>query len=836
MPIALKRETYGPTRSPAAASTRETANDAVVAGRLPEFLTPPEFPRGGALALIDRLMTTVAPLRRRFVLTCVSSSVACAVTAFVVATFVVATFAVATFAGAQAVIPAPSTQANAARPTLRASTLRGAIRIDGVLDEADWATADSIADLTQIEPVEGARATGRTVVRILVSKDALVIGIRADISDSIGLVSFARERDAVLTNEDHVKIVLDTYRDGRTGYVFAINPNGARYDALVSGQGESENANWDAAWESATTRTTTGWSAEIRIPVRSILFKPGLTSWGLNVQRRVQRLLETDRWASPRRDYKVTQTFRAGELTGIPEFSLGIGLSVRPSITAGGGVAAVGAGVSTNRDLSLDATQLIGANTLASLTVNTDFAETEIDTRRTNLTRFPLVFPEKRTFFLQGADIFDFGLGTSDDVRPFFSRRVGLLDGTEVPIVVGGKVNGRAHGTNYGALLVKTGDVTRAGDSVATQGSAVGVLRLKQNVLRESSVGLLGTFGDPRGRAGSFTGGVDATYQTSRFRGDKNFLVGAWALANGRQGLTGRRAAFGGQIDYPNDLWDVAANYKYLGDGFDPSLGFVPRPGVQIANFNAVYQPRPQHPIAGLHVRQIFNEFEARGVADLTGKWESYRVFMAPVNWRLESGDRFEFNVVPTGEQLVEPFEIATGVVIPAGTYHWQRYRIEGGFAAKRRLSAQATWWFGDFYSGKLDELSLTAAWKPSALFIMELNATRNIGRLSQGNFTQNLIGTRVRVNVSPDLQINGYLQYDDESDRFGSNTRLRWTFSPLGDLFIVYNHNLRHDIDPVTGLPIATGAQFDPTRRADRRWGFSSNQLLLKLQYAFRR
>ena len=747
------------------------------------------------------------------------------------------------FGVAVSLLVAPKTRAQssapvvvAARPTLRASTQRGDIRIDGVLDESDWTAADSIADLTQIEPVEGARATGRTIVRVLVSNDALVIGIRAEAGDSAGLVSFARERDPVLTNEDHVKIVLDTYRDGRTGYVFAINPNGARYDALVSGQGESENANWDAAWESAATRSATGWSAEIRIPVRSILFKPGLTSWGLNVQRRVQRHLETDRWASPERDYKVTQTFRAGELSQIPAFALGIGLSVRPSITAGAGIPATGARVRRNGDLSLDATQLIGANTLASLTVNTDFAETEIDTRRTNLTRFPLVFPEKRTFFLQGADIFDFGIGTGDDVRPFFSRRIGLLDGSEVPIIVGGKVNGRARGANYGAVVLQTGDVTLAGDSVVTRGSSVGVLRLKQNVFRESTIGLLGTFGDPRGRSGSFTAGSDFTYQTSRFRGDKNFLAGAWGLASGRENLSGRHAAFGVQIDYPNDLWDVATNYKYLGDGFDPSLGFVPRPGVQIANFNVVYQPRPRRRIAGMRVRQMFHEFEARGVADLRGQWESYRVFTAPVNWRLESGDRFEFNVVPVGEQLVAPFEIASNVTIPVGTYHWRRYRLEAGLAQKRRFSGQAAWWFGNFYSGRLDEFSLTAAWKPTSLFIMELNATRNVGRLAEGRFTQDLVGTRVRVNVSPNLQVNSYLQYDNESDRFGSNTRLRWTFSPLGDLFVVYNHNLRHDIDPLTGLPIATGLPTDPTQRLDRRWGFANNQLLVKLQYAIRR
>lgn len=722
-----------------------------------------------------------------------------------------------------------------ARPQLRVAALRGALRMDGVLDEPAWSGADSITDLLQIEPREGIAASARTVVRVLVTDDAIIFGIRADVSDSSRIVSFSRQRDAVLTNEDHVKLVLDTYRDGRSGYVFAINPDGARYDALVAEQGESENANWDAVWECATARTATGWSAEVRIPVASLLFKPGLTTWGLNVQRRAQREQETDRWASPERDYKVTQTFRAGDLTAVPAFRLGMGLSVRPSFTAGAGVPARGAGIASARDLSLDATQLIGANTLASLTVNTDFAETEIDTRRTNLTRFPLVFPEKRTFFLQGADIFDFGLGLGNDVRPFFSRRIGLLNGNEVPLRAGGKISGRARSTNFGALVVQTGDVLLPGALSSAGESTVGALRVKQNVFRESSVGMIATVGDPLGRSGAWTAGSDVNYQTSRFRGDKNFLVGAWGMAAGRNALTGDRVAYGARIAYPNDLWDVSTSYKHLGTEFDPSLGFVPRPGVQIAEFNLVWQPRPQRPIVGLQVRQMFHEFLTTVVTNPDGRWESYRVFTAPVNWRLESGDRVELNVVATGERLVAPFEIASGVVIPAGSYHWKRYRAEAGLAAKRRLSGQATWWFGDFYSGRLDEMMLTAAWKPSALFIMELTATRNVGRLAEGRFTQDLFGTRVRLNVSSDLQVNSYLQYDNESDSFGSNTRLRWTFSPLGDLFVVYNHNLRHDVDPATGVPLASGLQTDPTQRAQRRWGFASNQLLVKLQYAFR-
>ena len=739
-----------------------------------------------------------------------------------------------------AVPPAPPARAvSIARPALRVSHFTGSIRIDGRLDERAWATADSISDLVQLEPVQGGVPTGRTVVRVMANTDEIVIGIRADDPEPSRIVSFARERDASLNNEDHLKIVFDTYRDGRSGYVFAVNPNGARYDALVSGQGESENANWDAVWNAAATRTPTGWSAEIVIPVQSLQFATGLATWGFNVQRRIQRNLENIRWASPIRDIKVTQTSRAGDLVDLPPFTLGAGLSVRPSITGGSGVPAPQAPRRDERDLSLDITQALGANTLASLTVNTDFAETEVDTRRTNLTRFPIVFPEKRTFFLQGADIFDFGPGTGDDLRAFFSRRIGLLNGNEVPIRGGVKITGRGNGANLGALALRTGNMSGAafapGTALPSTDATLGVLRYKQNLLRESTVGLLAAFGDPLERAQSWTAGVDATYQTSRFRRNKNLIAGAWALQTDRAGLTGEKTAFGARLAYPNDIWDLGITYKRIGDGFDPSLGFVPRTAAQIIQVNANYLPRPKGRVVGLRVRQMVNEFQPRVVTDLNGRWESYRLFFAPINWRLESGDRFEFNLNPTGERLVQPFTIAPGVTIPAGEYKWHRFRFEGGLAPKRRLSGQLTWWTGPFYTGSLDEIILTSAWKPSSLVNFEFNATRNIGRLAQGNFTQDLYGTRVRVNVSPNLQFNSYAQYDNQTDSFGANTRLRWTFSPLGDLFVVYNHNLRHDIDPETGQPYGAGALGDPTQRRNPRWGFASNQLLVKVQYAFR-
>jgi hypothetical protein len=692
------------------------------------------------------------------------------------------------------------------RPQLRAGALVGTVAVDGVLDEAVWQGVDVADAFTQVEPAEGAAVGAPTRMRVLAGTKTIVIGIECDDSNPASIVSFSKQRDAVLTSEDHVRVVIGPYLDGRSGYVFAVNPSGARYDALIEPGGEGDNPNWDGIWEAATRRTTRGWTVEIRIPIETLAFNREAREWEFNVERRIQRLLEVDRWSGAERQYRVTQPSRAGRLTDLPEFALGAGVMLRPAMTAGGGVPAPGARVSGTSRPSFDLTQRVGANVLASATVNTDFAETDVDTRRTNLTRFPLFFPEKRTFFLEGADIFSFGLGLDEDVIPYFSRRIGLVGGTEVPITAGGKVNGRSGDTNFGGLVVGTNDQP----DVVQDESVMAVGRVKQNLWGESWVGGIATVGDPLGRSGSWLGGLDFTYATSRFRGNKNFLVGVWALAMDRDDAGADRTAHGFKIDYPNDLWDISFKYKRIGRDFDPSIGFVPRPAVHLYDLGVDNRTR----VARGPLQQLTHEFQTQVATDLAGRWESYRVFMAPVNWRFRSGDRFEFNVVPVGERLIEPFEIADGVNIDSGAYHWRRYRLEAGTARKRRLYTQATWWFGRFYDGHLDQYQWVGAWNPTPLLTIEFSGERDVGRLRAGDFVETVVGTRARVNVSPDLNVASYVQYDTTTRSIGVNTRLRWTFKPVADLFLVYNHNVRDRLD---------------------RWRLESNQLLVKLQYAFR-
>ena len=684
------------------------------------------------------------------------------------------------------------------------------IRLDGLLDEPLWERAVPIGSFRMVEPDEDADPSEKTEVRVAVTVDALYFGIVCYDSAPEKIISYTMQRDAELRGEDHIKIVLDTFLNGRTGYVFAVNPNGARMDGLIAREGEGEDRDWDGIWEAAVRRISEGWSAEIYIPVKTLRFQTGLDQWGLNVERRIQRHLETDRWATPIRNYKVTHISQGGLLTSIPEFEQGLGLTVRPYVM--GNLTQEDPSVSTNYDVrpGLDVLKNFGGNVTGLISVNTDFAETEVDTRRVNLTRFPLFFPEKRTFFLEGSDIFNFGLGMGfhhdRDVVPFFSRRIGLLEGKAVPLDMSIKATGSLGGLNFGIL----DSFTRRIES-QTPGNNLFAARANQNLFAESRVGILVTAGDPLGRDNSWLIGGDFVYKTSRLQGNKNLMIGAWGLVTNREGIGSDRTALGVAVDLPNDLWDISFNAKRIGADFDPSLGFVPWAGIYKANLNFMYKPRPKWP----WLRQMQNELFTQIVTDLEGTVYQWRIFTAPINWHLESGDRIEFNIIPYMERVPERFDLTDEVYVDEGTYHWTRYRLELASSSKRRLTGKVSWWFGSFYDGNMNQYQADVTWRLSHRFNIALEGEKNKGRLPSGLTDILLVRGKVNIFVNPDFQIISYLQYDNQSRSLGMNTRIRWTYRSLLDVFLVYNRNW-----------LETDNRFSPML----------NQFFIKIQYSWRR
>jgi len=651
-----------------------------------------------------------------------------------------------------------------------------AIRLDGVLDEPAWARAKPIGPLLQRDPKQGAPASEETEVRILFDADNLYFGITCHDRTPSAIVSTQLARDADLEVDDHITLVIDPFLDHRNGFFFVVNAAGARADGQISNNAEELNYEWDGIWDARTRITEEGWVAEIVVPFKSLRFKPGQGVWGFNVERQIKRLQEHDRWASPRPDVWISNLAAAGQLSGLNGLRQGIGLDIRPFVSAGE------ENSTGTFKPGLDVFKSITSSLTASLTVNTDFAETEVDARQINLTRFELFFPEKRTFFLEGAGVYDIaGLGGKNaDLIPFFSRSIGLLSGQEVPILFGLKVTGRQAGLNVGVLDVQTRDTTLEEGSLAGQNLLA--VRVSKNLFEQSWIGAIATHGNPTGAGDNSLIGVDARLATSHFRGGRNLSLSLYGLRTDDRVSAKVDYAYGFKLDYPNDLWNVALNWKRIGEGFNPAMGFVPRTGIRSTDLYAAFQPRPGR----WGIRQFFFEAEPTYLTNLQGRVENWRVFTAPFNMRTESGEHLEWNYIPTFEHLDGPFEIRPGVVVPSGSYGFTRYRTEVNSATKRPWVVDFAFRYGGFYGGRLRQFQPVLTLKPNMHLALVFQMERDEASLPQGNFVTQLFSGRLNYNFSPNVTWSNLVQYDSESRLLGFQSRFRWIVRPGNDLFLV--------------------------------------------------
>lgn len=679
------------------------------------------------------------------------------------------------------------------------------IRVDGRLDEEAWGKAFS---LTQQSPHPGAISPYATTIRVVADRSNLYFGFTCTDPEPDRIAIHTMQRDGDMSGDDSVAIVLDTFGDQRSGYYFRVNAAGARDDGLVAGP-EDIPLDWDGVWDTRVARTPAGWTAEIAIPLSTLRFDPKLHSWRFNAERYVPRERQTLRWSGPTLDARLADFRRAGALE-VPSFHHGAGVTVNLNTlakrTSDFTTADRALAGRTGLDVGYNVTPQLGG----VVTINTDFAETEVDTRQINLTQFPLFFPEKRAFFLEGSNQFQFGLELGEDFVPFYSRTIGLVEGSIIPLNAGVKVLGRAGKWGIAALDAETGvahDLTRRNLFAS---------RVTYDATDHLRVGTLLTGGDPEFATHNRFGGLDATWTTSTLFGDKNLAAGAWSAASRSDGIRGRSHGWGAAVDYPNDLWDINASVKVLGDALDPALGFLPRPGTRQYNFYTAYQPRPRHS----WIQQLFFEFQPRVVKDLDGRTLTWRVFMAPFNIESTTGVHLEANYAPEFERLTKPFAITDGVTIPTGEYRFNRFRVEGQSSPARLMRVGTTVWFGQFFDGRLTQINSFITWtQPTGHLQLEFDAENDFGRLPFGNFVQRLLQSKVIYAFSPNLIVSTFTQYDTESRQVGVNNRLRWTIRPNADLFVVWNRGWMHvlgDQEP----------SFAPL----------SDQVVVKLRWVYRR
>ncbi|HMC82896.1 MAG TPA: DUF5916 domain-containing protein [Candidatus Polarisedimenticolia bacterium] len=700
--------------------------------------------------------------------------------------------------------------------------------MDGVLDEEAWRQAGVIPDLVQQSPRPGEPTPYHTEIRFLVDDEALYLGITCLDPEPGQIVVHTLQRDGDFSGDDSFAVVLDTFGDRRNGYLFRINAAGARQDGLISGTPDV-SLDWDGVWDARTRKTPTGWTAEIEIPSRTLRFSPSLSAWGLEAERNVARDRVVLRWSGTTLDSFLSDLRRAGRLEGIEGLKQGRGLSVSPYGLVRSHRDLEGGDAFVRGDAGLDVTYNFTPELAAVVTANTDFAETEVDTRQINLTRFDLFFPEKRPFFLEGSNLFDFALGLETDFIPFFSRRVGLLDQDQIPLDAGAKLLGHAGRWGIAVLDVKTGEAPPAPATNLFAGRAT------FDASDHLRLGALVTRGNPDGVHENLLGGLDAVWRTSSLFEDKNLSLSAWGARSGGDppesvgGQTpgggsivqlGRRGGWGVRAEYPNDLWYLSLAVNQFDDALDPGLGFLPRPGTRFYRGGAAYQPRPSGGPFGW-VRQFFFECYPTRVDDLNGDPESWRVFVAPFNVETRSGEHLEANWAPQFEWLDVPFEVAPGVVIPPGRYHFTRYRTETQSSPSRPWRVGSTVWFGDFFDGRLTQWNSFAQYStPAGRLQLEADGENDFGHLPEGDFIDRLLLLKAVYAFSPSLLLSVFTQYDSvDSPNLGLNARLRWTFHPGDDLFVVWTHDWDR---------LDSGERFS--------FGPKDDQGVVKLRWTFRR
>jgi hypothetical protein len=667
-----------------------------------------------------------------------------------------------------------------------------AIQLDGHCNERAWTEADSLVDLWQREPSAGSPATEHTVVRVVQDSEAIYIGIRAD-DDAPRLIRATElQRDGDLTVDDYVTLMIDSFRDHRGAFLFRTNPNGAMWDAQLTGF-EDVNEDWNGIWDVATSRDSGGWSAEFRIPYRTLRFHTGETTFGFNIQRFVRRKNEEALWRSWGRTEGLLQLLNEGELAGLAPLRKQHDVDVRPyGLTRAAtpeygldGVAQVAGDVSAKA--GLDAKTAVLPTLTADLTINTDFAQVEADREVINLTRFPVFFPEKREFFLESSGLFTFG--TPERAQLFYSRRIGLdTAGVPVTILGGVRMYGKAGPWAIGAIDARTGKGEEANDLI---------LRVKHDLLQRAYVGGIVMHRSGPGLALGAEKAAGLDVDLPLVLGGRNLEPSFWIAGTQVPGVAGTPKAWRVATDYPNDLFDNFVSLYRIDAGFTPSLGFVRRTGIWETTGHIDFMPRPKV----LGIRQLDIEIPSWDIiADEAGSplrsrdWQTAEFEWRPLGGDFQNGDHFEINIQRLLDAPATPFEVFRDVTVPPGRYWWTRGELQYAISPGRRLSLAPLVSFGNFYGGTDTEVDLDATWRPGGRVILGTSIARSAVYLPEGRFTAVQTTTRVEYAATTRSSLLLLLQTNNEDQRVDVNLRFHWIPTIGDDVYVVWNSGYTTD------------------------------------------
>ncbi len=654
-------------------------------------------------------------------------------------------------------------------------------KIDGDLSDAAWAKAATTDAFYQVEPVEGAAPTEKTRAYLMYDSETLYVGFYLYDSEPDKITAKLLARDSSLREEDAIRVMLDPFGTFRDGFFFGTNPNGMRVDALIENS-SAIRVEWNTIWNVKSKIVEDGWIAEYAIPFRSISVDASLDEWGLQFLRNIPRKNEETRWSNIDRTRDRIDLTNPGRLSGVKDVSTGIGLEAQLFVTGASSYDWETDEIDTALNPSANIFYKITPSLTGSLTLNTDFADAPLDARQVNTGRFDLFFPETRDFFLQDVASFEFGgavFGDSVNGLPFFSRRIGFVEGRPVDIVAGAKVSGKLGPANVGALAVRTG-----GDDVF-DGQYLGSARASFQVLDESKVGAVFTYGDPSGEIDNAVAGVDFQYQnTTRFDGALTADF-AYLKSFGGDGAIDAGGQFGAvEAAYRGDKWNWTTRFEHIGENYDPRLGFANRTGVRRYVQDGFRRFRP----AGGAIRFI----EAGGFAELLTDLDDTlldRFWGGFVNVQTQVGDRYEVEALSLYEDIREPFDIAGRLNVPAGIYRHERYSASAALTEARAVSARGEVEFGGAFGGDVLGIEGGVSWRPGKHFRIGAEYELTKFDLPSGGLDVHVGVLNTTVAFSPTLFIATDIQYDNISENFTFFSRFTWEPQPEREIFISIGH-----------------------------------------------
>jgi hypothetical protein len=658
---------------------------------------------------------------------------------------------------------------------------------DGDLSDPVWTQAVVLSDLTQVQPIEGIPAEPPTRILLLRTHEALHVAFECFEPVPEGMVIQDQRRDGSMAEDESVKVVLDTFGTGESAVWFVVSAAGGRLDGLITENGGRINSSWDGYWKGETRILADRWIAELELPFRGLTFPAAIDVWRANFERYHGRRRAYYRWQGARRQYQVSTVSECGELTGFASVPPTAGVEVIPFMTGRHREDDGGDESLSDLDFGGEVEWRVTPQLTASFSANTDFAETEVDARVVNLSRFGVTFPEKRDFFLRDSQLFEFGwesgFSGGANAVPFRSRRIGLAaDGSEVPIDAALRLAGRVGRFGLGLLGVRTDDTPeQAGDTFL-------VARPTWRVDEAWSTGLMLTSGDPLTEQHSTTYGIDGSYSGSEgwpglvrwdgwFMGSRDDDVGG----SGEEGGTG----FGSRATLNTSDWDLSMTGFETEETLRPALGYVLRPGERFLSCGASWRPRPsdeQSPLRNYSFGLSPFQWSKDGETTTAG----VSTTLLGLSWHDGSSGGLSYSL--TRDRLEEGFSPVPGVEVPAGTYGNQSLSLGYSTPRTRSLSGSVSLSGGHWYDGDLQALSTSLRWNPGPSLDLSASWSGNHAQLPGGSFSTSLESLSVGWSASPRLRLESIAQYDNVSENLGFQGRLRFTQEDGRELYLVTN------------------------------------------------